>query len=116
VGDARGCGVAEVDSIRVYRGIYGGFSLAMSEAMDGVQFSQLPSSDEIARIAFETTREVIEADDRPTLAGAQQEFTAMTIVLAILEHQGKTDSLSLAEITPPLHGLWRLVGGQWPKR
>jgi hypothetical protein len=36
-------------------------------------------------------------------------------VLAILEHQGKTDSLSAREITPPLLGLWRLVGGQWPR-
>jgi hypothetical protein len=106
--------VAEVDSIRVYRGIYGGFSLAMSEAADGVSFQNLPSSDEIARVAFSLASEVIEADDRPTMTGAQQEFSAMTVVLAVLERHGDTADLTAAAVTAGLREVWRLVGGQWP--
>ena len=86
--------MAEVDSVRVFRGIYGGFALAMSEVEAGIQFEQLPSSDEIANAAYELCREIITRDPRQVVPGAQQEFTSMAVALAVLEHGGVTDGLS----------------------
>jgi len=105
--------MAEVDSVRVFRGIYSGFALAMSEVEGGIQFEQLPSSDEIANSAFELARKVILADERDAVPGAQQEFTSMAIALAVLEHGGVSEGLSGEAVSESLGGLWRLIGNGW---
>jgi hypothetical protein len=105
--------VAVADSIRVFRGIYSGFALAMSEATEGLNFDELPSSDELANRAHDLTSQIIQADDRGEVPAAQQEVTAMLVTLAILEHQGKTDELTAAAVGPALDGLWKVVGGNW---
>jgi hypothetical protein len=108
--------MAEVDSIRVFRGIYGGFALAMSEAESGIHFDELPSSDEMASRAFELTSQVVTGDQRDVMPGAQQEFTATTVALAIIEHNGKSEELSAQSISDALDGLWTLVGGRWSRQ
>jgi hypothetical protein len=105
--------VATVDSIRIYRGIYAGFALAMSEAAHGLQFDELPSSDEIAGHAFRLTREVLESDDREDVPEAQQELTAVLVCLAIIEHLGKVDELTVDSVRPALTGVWTLLGDRW---
>jgi hypothetical protein len=108
--------MAEVDSIRVFRGIYGGFALAMSEAESGIHFDELPSSDEMASRAFDLTSQVINADGRDVMPGAQQEFTATTVALAIIEHDGKVEELTAASVADTLDGLWTLIGGRWSRQ
>jgi hypothetical protein len=108
--------MAEVDSVRVFRGIYSGFALAMSEVEAGIQFDQLPSSDEIANTAYELCREIITRDPRQRVPGAQQEFTSMAVALAVLEHGGVTDGLSWRSVSDSLDGLWRLIGRAWQPR
>lgn len=108
--------MAEVDSIRVFRGIYAGFALAMSEAEGGIQFDRLPSSDEIANAAYELCRQVISSDPRELVPGAQQEFLSMAVALAVLEHGGVGDGLSGESISAGLDGLWRVIGSRWARQ
>jgi hypothetical protein len=105
--------MAEVDSVRVFRGIYSGFALAMSEAEAGIQFDKLPSSDEIANCAYELCYEIITQDPRPVVPGAQQELTSMAVALAVLERGGVSDGLTAASVSASLDGLWRLIGRTW---
>ena len=108
--------MAEVDSIRVFRGIYGGFALAMSEAESGIHFDELPSSDEMANKAFELTSQVIAADQRDAMPGAQQEYAATSIALAIIEHNGKAEELDADAVIETFGGLWSLIGGRWAQQ
>jgi hypothetical protein len=108
--------MAEVDSIRVFRGIYGGFALAMSEAESGIHFDELPSSDEMANKAFELASQVIDADQRDAMPGAQQEYAAMTIALAIIEHNGKAEELNADSVIGTFGGLWSLISGRWAEQ
>ena len=85
----------------------------MSEAAHGLQFDELPSSDEIAGHAFQLTREVLEVDDREDVPEAQQELTAVLVCLAIIEHRGKVDELTADTIRPALTGVWSLLGDRW---
>lgn len=105
--------MAEVQAIRVFRGIYNGFAVAMSEAEEGLRFNELPSSDELAASAFDLTQKLIAADPRATIPEAQQEFTATVVTLALLEHRGDTQELTPTTVKPALEGLWRLIGGRW---
>ena len=105
--------MASVDSIRVYRGVYSGFALAMSEAAEGLHFDELPSSDELAGNASLLAREFIESDQRETMPSAQQEFTAMLVCLALIEHQGRVADLTPPALKKALDGLWRLLGDRW---
>lgn len=108
--------MAEVDSIRVFRGIYGGFALAMSEAESGIHFDELPSSDEMANKAFELTSQVVLADQREAMPGAQQEYVAMTVALAIIEHNGKAEELTADSVVETFGGLWSMIGGRWAQQ
>jgi hypothetical protein len=105
--------MAEVDSVRVFRGIYGGFALAMSEAEGGIHFEELPSSDEIANEAFKLSHEVIADDAREVMPGAQQEFTALTIALAVLEHGGRADGITKESVSDTLKSVWALINNRW---
>ena len=103
--------MVEIDSVRVFRGIYGGFALAMSEGDGRVQFDQLPSSDEMARTAFDLTRRIVASDPQEPLSGAQQELTSTIIALALVEQGGK-DELTPESITEALPGLSLLLGSR----
>lgn len=105
--------MAQVDSVRVFRGIYAGLALAMSETEEDLDFAALPSSDEIAHSAFETASRVITDDPRRSMRGAQQELAGMIVVLAVLEHGGGSDGLTTEAVAGELNGLWRLIGRGW---
>ena len=105
--------MAQVDSVRVFRGIYAGLALAMSETEEDLDFSALPSSDEIAHTAFELASRVITDDSRAAMRGAQQELTGTLVVLAVLEHGGGSDGLASDAVAGGLNGLWRLIGRGW---
>jgi hypothetical protein len=105
--------MAEIDSVRVFRGIYAGLALAMSETEEDINFAALPSSDEIAHSAFELCAQVIGNDSRTSVRGAQQELTGMAVVLAVLERDGGSDGLNAEVVAGGLHGLWRLIGRGW---
>ncbi|HZZ50221.1 MAG TPA: hypothetical protein VFE65_25310 [Pseudonocardia sp.] len=105
--------MAEVQAIRVFRGIYNAFAVAMSEAEEGLRFNELPSSDELAASAFDLTQKLIADDQRETIPEAQQEFTATVVTLALLEHRGDTEEVTQATVQPALEGLWKLIGGRW---
>ncbi|WP_028923174.1 hypothetical protein [Pseudonocardia acaciae] len=103
--------MADIDSVRVFRGIYGGFALAMTEGNDRVHFDQLPSSDDMARTAFDITRRLITNGPQDGLSGAQQELTSTIVALALVERGGKTSELTPESITEALPGLSILVRG-----
>jgi len=105
--------VAVIDSIRVYRGVYAGFALAMSEASQGVHFESLPSSDELAGQAFRLAKELIESDARAAVPDAQQELAGVLVCLALIEHEGRTEELTPDALRDGLSGLWALLGGRW---
>jgi hypothetical protein len=107
--------MAEVDSIRVFRGIYSGLALAMSETEESLDFAALPSSDDIAHNAFQLAGQVIGNDERPAMRGARQELIGMAAVLAVLEHGGGRSGLSVEDLDDALTALARVIGwAEWP--
>jgi hypothetical protein len=105
--------LAAVDTIRVFRGVYSGFALAMSEASEGLNFDELPSSDELAGVASNLARKLIAGDPREVMPDAQQEFLAMIVSLALLEHSGQANELSPEALEPTVNALWTAIGGRW---
>jgi hypothetical protein len=105
--------LAAVDTIRIFRGVYSGFALAMSEASEGLNFDDLPSSDELAGVASGVARKLIAADPREVMPDSQQEFLAMIVSLALLEHSGQADELSPESLAPTISALWSTIGGRW---
>ncbi|WP_028922192.1 hypothetical protein [Pseudonocardia acaciae] len=85
--------MADIDSVRVFRGVYNGFALAMSEADRGVDFNELPSSDAMVRKAFDLSRELIADSGQAGGSGALQELTATVVALALVEHRGAEEEL-----------------------
>jgi hypothetical protein len=104
--------VARVDDVRVFRGIYGGFALAMSEAEEGARFRSMPSSDEMASKARDLSRQVIIDDRREDMPGAQQELISMAVSLALIGHGGEAERLNAEPVAETLSRLVSLVDGR----
>jgi hypothetical protein len=47
------------------------------------------------------------------MPGAQQEFTALTIALAVLEHGGRADGITKESVTDTLKSVWALINNRW---
>jgi hypothetical protein len=105
--------VAEVDGVRVYRGIYNGFALAMSGATEGLRFDELPSSDELADRAFRAAGTLIERDPRDSVPAAQQELTSLLVCLTLIERGGSAEDAGPDVLAPALDGLWKVLGERW---
>jgi hypothetical protein len=108
--------MAHVDGVRIFRGIYGGFALAMSEAEEGASFRRMPSSDEMASKAFDIASQLIADDEWGDMSGAHQEFVSMAVSLALIGHGGEADKLRSEPIQEIVGQLVSLLGGRRPRR
>jgi hypothetical protein len=106
--------MAHVDGVRIFRGIYGGFALAMSEAEEGASFHRMPSSDEMASKAFDIATQLIADDEWGEMSGAHQEFVSMAVSLALVAHGGEADQLRSDSIHDTVGRLVSLMGGRRP--
>lgn len=104
--------MADVDGVRIFRGIYGGFALAMSEAEEGASFRQMPSSDEMAGRAFDIASKLIADDEGENMSGAHQEFVSMAIALALIGHGGEAEQLRSEPVRETVGQLVKLIGGR----
>ena len=107
--------MAHVDGVRIFRGIYGGFALAMSEAEEGASFHRMPSSDEMASKAFDIASELIAGDERGEMSGAHQEFVSMAVSLALIGHGGEAEQLRSESIHDTIGRLGALISGRRPQ-
>lgn len=103
--------MAHVDGVRIFRGIYGGFALAMSEAEEGARFHRMPSSDEMASKAFDIASQLIADDEWQEMSGAHQEFVSMAVALALIGHGGAADQLRSESIRDTVGRLVSLIAG-----
>ncbi|MBO0848192.1 MAG: hypothetical protein J2P20_01910 [Pseudonocardia sp.] len=107
--------MAHVDGVRIFRGIYGGFALAMSEAEEGASFHRMPSSDEMASKAFDIVSRLIADDEWGEMSGAHQEFVSMAVSLALIGHGGDSDQLRSESVHDTIGRLIALIGGRRPR-
>lgn len=107
--------MAHVDGVRIFRGIYGGFALAMSEAEEGASFHRMPSSDEMASKAFDIASQLIADDEWGDMSGAHQEFVSMAVSLALIGHGGEADQLRSESTHETIGRLVGLICGRRPR-